>query len=184
MINRGFITKRISTQALLTLIGSVFLITMIACGGSPSFGRTFQGQIIEVTLLEMSTTTEVFGLDNDDTRIRIITPSEIGNELLVLKLRVDNHAATQLHMDVGTEPPEIRDRDDSKYHPMPLAETIPYHFDRNGEPFPIPIIRGEYTLEKGYGVDGWLVFDVPEDTSNNIRSFRWGAGGDVIFIDF
>lgn len=182
MINRGLIKKRISIQTLIFLLGAIFLVTVVSCGGSPSFGRTFQGQIIEVTLKDMLTTTEVFGLD-DDTRTAIITPSEIGNELLVLQLRVDNHAATQLHMDVGTEPPEIRDRDDSKYHPIPLPESIPYYFDRGGDPIPIPIIRGEYTLDRGYGIDGWLVFDVPEGTNNNLRSFRWGAGGDVIFID-
>ena len=73
MINRGLTKKRISIQTLIPLFGAIFLITVVSCGGSASFGRTFQGQIIEVTLKDMLTTTEVFGLD-DDTRTSIITP--------------------------------------------------------------------------------------------------------------
>ena len=173
---------RLKAPLFLLVILATVLVAVASCGGSPAFGRTFQGQIIEVTLIEMFNVQEVFGLAGEERTDRV-TPPESGNELLVLHLRVDNHAATQLYMDVAAEPPELRTKDDSRYHPIELSDEIPYYFDRGDEAIPIPIIRGEYELDRSFGIEGWLVFDVPKGTSSNLRSFRWGAGGDVVFIE-
>ncbi len=358
---------RLKAPLFLLVIAVIALVAASACGGSPAFGRTYQGQIIEVTLIEMFNVPELFTLDGEE-RNEIVTPSQDGNELLALRLRVNNHAATQLLMDVAAEPPELRSEDDSRYTPIGLlssmnetvgvdlngdgdttdfqvtaafyeavykadlngdgdtddaitsptdesadvdlngdgdttatavpvafyeavyatdinrdgdmddaiaatldetvsadlngdgdstdsgvtvafyeavygvdlnedgdavdaitsaidepndvdlngdgdnADTglrvafyeavygtdlngdgdttdsiispeIPFYFDRADQVVHIPIIRGEYELDRNFGVEGWLVFDVPKGTSSNLRSFRWGAGGDVIFID-
>jgi hypothetical protein len=38
-------------------------------------------------------------------------------------------------------------------------------------------VRGAIKLERGTGLDGWMVFEAPKET--RFRDFRWSAGDSV-----
>ncbi len=111
----------------------------------------------------------------------VIRPSSEENQLMVIRARVGNHAATRVQLDVEALPPELR-MDTGRYHSVNTYEagvpTDGFHADKNVY---IPFIRGAQALKKDTQLDGWLIFDIPE--GSDVESFKWEAGGDIIIID-
>jgi hypothetical protein len=154
-----------------------------ACfGGSASLGRTFQGPILEVTPVEMFNVPEVVYQEDDKTTY-VIKPSD-GNDLLVLHTRVGNHAADKAFLNIDGQPAEVTLSNGGTFKAINTAE-VKQPFDSDTHPSLnryIPFIRGTQELDKGYELNGWLVFDVPR--GGQVQQFKWEAGGDVIIIDF
>ena len=111
----------------------------------------------------------------------VIRPSSEENQLTVIRARIGNHAATRAQVDVEALPPELR-MDTGRYHSVNTYEvrmpTDGFHANKNVY---VPFIRGTQEVERGFELDGWLVFDVPK--GSQVNSFKWEAGGDVIIID-
>ncbi len=166
---------------LVILVASLGLSS--ACfGGSASLGRTFQGPILELTPVEMFNVPEVV-YQEDDKAVYIIKPSD-GNNLLVLHARVGNHAATRAFLDIDSQPAELTMKNGG---PIKALNTTQAKQPFDGTQHPslnkyIPFIRGTQELEKGFELNGWIVFDVPK--GDKVEQLKWEAGGDVIIIDF
>lgn len=111
----------------------------------------------------------------------VIRPSSEDNQLTVIRARIGNHAATRAQIDVEALPPELR-MDTGRYHSLNTYQarvpTEGFHANKNVY---VPFIRGAQEVEKGFELDGWLIFDVPK--GSEVNSFKWEAGGDVIIID-
>ncbi|MBM3925693.1 MAG: hypothetical protein FJ320_06840 [SAR202 cluster bacterium] len=172
-------------RAFITLVILVAAIgpTAACFGGSASWGRTFQGPILEVTPVESFTVPEVV-YQEDDKNTYVIKPST-GNDLLVFHARIGNHAADVAFMDIDSQPAEITLASAGSVKSVNTAQ-VKQPFDGSGQ-HPslnryIPFVRGTQELEKGYELNGWLVFDVPK--GDKLEQFKWEAGGDVIIIDF
>ena len=111
----------------------------------------------------------------------VIRPSSEENQLMVIRARIGNHAATRAQLDVEALPPELR-MDTGRFKSVNTFEagvpTEGFHAEKNVY---IPFIRGTQAVERGFELDGWLVFDVPK--GSQVNSFKWEAGGDIIIID-
>ncbi len=111
----------------------------------------------------------------------VIRPSSEENQLMAIRTRVGNHAATRVQLDVEALPPELR-MDTGRFKSLNTFEagvpTEGFHLEKNVY---IPFIRGSQALKKDTQLDGWLIFDVPK--GSDVESFKWEAGGDIIIID-
>ena len=111
----------------------------------------------------------------------VIRPSSEENQLMAIRTRVGNHAATRVQLDIEALPPELR-MDTGRFKSVNTFEagvpTEGFHLEKNVY---VPFLRGSQALEKDFQLDGWLIFDVP--TGSDVESFKWEAGGDIIIID-
>ena len=113
----------------------------------------------------------------------ILRPSSEDTELVLIHARVGNHAATNVQLDMNSEPAQLRSSDGGKYLSLKLPDSkAQYQYENAGQRTSIPIIRGVQELEKAFELNGWLIFDVPKAAP--LDRFRWSAGGDVIIITF
>ena len=163
---------------------------------SPNIGQFFKGRTFHVSVAAMDRLPElrysVAQSDGGLTHLRI-APSEETMELVVLRVRVQNHTATSAVFTVDKEGAQLRDFDSTRYSPLDVGEsaeevaappgpksesrkvlelTPDGTFDTNRG-----FIRGAIKLERGTGLDGWIVFEAPKET--RFRDFRWRAGDSV-----
>ena len=191
-----------------------------ACSSqSPNIGRFYKGRILHISVADMeridelrwTTSTRAPRQGATDEDFFRLVPASPENELVLLRVKVENHTATSAIVNVDHEAAQIRDFLQGRYFPIDVGEraeptdvpesqadrcNVPVNPDDHAAcvKFLWNIVYEEVQedgtkqyvpraqeLPKGTGLDGWLVFEVPEGTE--IRSFRW-ASGDTITIDF
>ena len=208
MLNNLFRTRtqRLLIPSSLILL---LLLALGACyGSSPNLGRVFQGRtlfisVVEVQRLPVLQYSTITQLDipqdpqcapsittNDvdpDTleeegiiRHWRLTPSEEDFELVLLRLKVENHKATSALFTVDEQGAELRDLSRGTYFPIMVADRQEETPDPPDTVGPSIFINGTFELRKNCGIDGWLLFEAPKGTK--FRSLRWAAG-DTVIID-
>ena len=204
--------------ALLSLLAFAGGVGMGCSSQSPNIGKYYKGRILHISVAAMERTDELrwtlsprnVAPSPEDSYYRL-TPESADNELLLLRVKVENHTATSAIVNVDHESAQLRDFLRGRYFPIDVderaAETalpenpadrcnVPVNPDSYTdcvkflwnaayeETLPdgeVKITRKAQVLPKGTGLDGWMVFEVPKDT--RFRSFRWSAG-DTVTIDF
>ena len=165
----------------------------------PSMGW-FKGRTLHVSVAAMDRLPElrysVAQSNGEFVHLRI-APSKDTMELLVFRVRVQNHTATSVVFTVDEESAQLGDFNSERYFPMNVGERAE---EVTGPPGPKSesrkvlelkpdgtlrpkrgFIRGPIELQRGTGLDGWIVFEAPKET--RFRYFRWLAG-DSITIPF
>ena len=159
------------------------------------FGWWYRGRSLDVSVvtLERESRVRYAAVDaNGVTHHYHILPSSHDLELVLLRLKVENHTATSTIVNIDEQAAELRDFSQGKYFPIDITE-------RAKEVYP-PANPNEirnilflwnttyedgsseaFDLRKSYGLDGWMIFEAPQDTQ--FSSFRWRAG-DSLKIDF
>lgn len=111
-----------------------------------------------------------------------LTPSEKDWELLLVRIKLENHTATSVIVNVDEDAAELRDFASTIYRPLNVAQRVQESADPPGpQGRSMVFIRGPMELRKDCGVDGWMVFEAPKGTK--LREFRWRAS-DSLSIDF
>ena len=210
-------TRRIAPVLMLALL---VLAASLACSSqSPNIGRYYKGRILHVSVADLQRTDELRWTTS--TRypaqgavgepLYKLSPQSDENELVLLRVRVENHTATSAIVNVDRDSAQLRDFFQGKYAPIDVgalaqeAEVPEKPSDRCNVPVnpetptecvrflwnalyeeqqpngQVQLVHRAQQLPRGTGLDGWLVFEVPRDTE--FRSFRWGAG-DTVIIDF
>ena len=200
---------------------AIILFTMaLACSSqSPNIGKYYKGRILHISVAAMERTDELRWTTStrypaqgtiDDPLFRL-EPESSENELILLRVKVENHTATSAIVNVDHESAQLRDFLQGRYFPIDVsaraqeAEVPENPSDRCNVPVnpdaptdcvkflwnatyeeiqsdgETKLIQRAQELPRGTGLDGWLVFEAPKDTQ--FRSFRWGAG-DTVTIDF
>lgn len=188
-------------QSLFLTLVSLAILALAGCSeASPAFGQFFSGRTLVISVvgidrvpeLRYTVTTE----EQAPTYVRL-APSQDGLELIVVRLKVQNHTATSALLDINRQAAELRDILSNKYFPIDvgalgqLVDTPPERGGRSEQvlellpdgTFPPSkgFIRGPVELQRGMGLDGWMVFEAPPDTK--FREFKWRAG-DNLTISF
>ena len=113
-------------------------------------------------------------------------------ELVMNSGKDENHTATRVRVHLDSQAAYIRDFVPGKYFPINPNERFE-EVDAPANPtdernlvflWNPTLADGSSTafeLEKGHGIDGWMVFEAPKDTK--FRAVRWRAG-DTLSIDF
>ena len=196
----------IKRSILVSLLLVLVLLSFAACEDvSPALGKYYSGRTLHVSVVAMERVPElrysVPGVDGVPAHYRI-APEEPDNELAMLRIKVENHTATSAIVSIDQSAAELRDFFHDKYFPVDVKERpeeVGAPADPGDEriarcPFQHPadlcflwnetVTGGEtraFELKKGFGIDGWLLFEVPQDAE--IRELRWRAG-DGLSIEF
>ena len=173
----------------------LLVLTGIACSGaSSSFGRYFSGETLVVSAVTMERARELhYSTINSEQVARHyqLTPSEEDLELVLVRLKVENHTATRAIVNMELQAAELRDFFEVRYFSVNVSpredggradqvDDLPGNTSWSVPPGQ-GFLRGAVELEKGTGLDGWVVFEAPEGTK-----FRelWWRSGDSIRIQF
>ncbi len=208
------------TERFSLVLLALLLLVVLACSSqSPNIGKYYQGRILHVSVAAMERTDELRwttstraprqGVAGEDF-YRLI-PESSANELILLRVKVENHTATRAIVNIDQEAAQLRDFLQGRYYPIDVSELaqeagIP---ESVSDRCNVPVVPEDHTacvkflwnptyeaaqadgkaelveraqeIPKGHGLDGWLVFEAPKNTQ--FRSFRW-ASGDTVTIDF
>jgi len=212
--------RSLSTLITLALLALFLAIIALACSSqSPNIGKYYKGRILHVSVADLERTDELRwttstraprqGVTGED--FYRIVPESTDNELVLLRVKVENHTATRAIINIDREAAQLRDFLQGRYYPIDVSERaqdaeVPESADDRCN---VPVIPDDHTacvkflwnasyeetqpdgqvqlieraqeIPNGHGLDGWLVFEVPKNTQ--FRSFRW-ASGDTVTIDF
>lgn len=204
----GIIAFLHSGRSFLAVLALVLaLLTAAACAEvSPSVGKFYVGRTLHVSVAAMERAPElvyVLPATGEATpRHYRMTPLEPEQEFVLLRVKVQNHRATSAIVSIDEKAVELRDFFQGKYFPVDVndrAEEVaaPERVDQLRTarcPIQQPndlcfLWNASFTdgtdrafdLQKGFGIDGWMIFEVPQDTE--IRELRWRAG-DSLSIEF
>ena len=202
------------------LVVSLLMLVIAACSDvSSALGQRYRGKTLDVVIMGIERANQVAfpvtyrtggvktpsrcdpadpndsALDQpltEETKHWEITPSSSELELVLLKLKVENHTATNAVVNIDERAAELRDFVQGKYLPINVNDTMvevgepenPY--DERSMVFLWNKLSstGEgraVELRRGCGLEGWLLFEAPIDTK--FREFKWVAG-DSLTIDF
>ena len=197
----------------------LFAMALACSSQSPNIGKYYKGRILHISVAAMERTDELRWTTStrypsqgaiDDPLYRL-EPESSENELVLLRVKVENHTATSAIVNVDHESAQLRDFLQGRYFPIDVSAraqeaevpenpsdrcTVPVNpeyptdcvkflwnatYEEVQDDGEIKLIQRAQELPRGTGLDGWLVFEAPKDTQ--FRSFRWGAG-DTVTIDF
>lgn len=174
----------------------VLVLVLGACSEtSASFGKYHAGRTLYINVVTLERMPEL-RYQTIDTEGQVhhyrVIPSSDDMELVLLRLKVENHTATSAIVNVDEEAAELRDFLRGTYRPLDVNERVEEVSAPEDPSVERPIVflwnrtvedgTGEaFELQKGFGVDGWMVFEAPKETK--FRELRWRAG-DSLTIEF
>lgn len=161
-----------------------------------STGQFYKGRTLHVSVAAMHRLPElrysVAKRDGELTHLRIASSRDT-MELVVVRVKVQNHTATSAVFTVDKEGAQLRDFNSDRYFLLDVDESAevvtgpPGPKSESREVLELEpdgtfsanrgFIRGPIKLQKGTGLDGWIVFEAPKET--RFRDFRWVAGDSV-----
>jgi len=188
-----FSRRLLSSQRLIVLLPLVLALSLsfAACSNvSPAFGQYYKGRVLHLNVVTLDRAPELLYM-HGNKHFRI-SPSDESLELVLLNVKVENHTSTSAIVNIDSQSAEIRDFFRGKYFPInpnERAEEVDAPDNPADErsivflwnPTLLDGTSQAFELEKGTGIDGWMVFEAPKDTK--FREFRWRAG-DTLSIDF
>jgi hypothetical protein len=197
---------KISRSIFLVSLISLAVIALAGCEDvSPAIGKYYTGRILHLNVFAMERVPELLYSREDneqDTTYYRLAPSEPELELVMLRIKVENHKATSAIVSIDERAAELRDFFQGKYFPIDAGERVEEvelpagsESDRASRcppenPSDLCFLwnanSGEgagqaFDLKKGFGIEGWMIFEVPKD--QKIREIRWRAG-DSLSIQF
>ena len=193
----------------LLVLGAMALLlwwTWSACSeASSNFGRYFRGRTLDLNVVALERMPELryatAGSPQAAGHYRL-TPAQADFELVLVRLKVENHTATTAVVNVEGQSVELRDFFRGQFYPINISlrdqggrmEAVPgppgktrwsvkvIQATADGHTPPGQgFIQGVFELQKDTGVDGWMVFEASKGT--RFRELRWNAG-DTIYVEF
>ena len=207
-------------RIIIALAGALLLLLIgLACSEqSPNIGKYYKGRVLHISIADLERADELrwttgprrpaAGAANQFYRL---TPQDAAHEFVLLRVKVENHTATTVAVNVDSQAAQLRDFLQGRYFPIDIetrAEPVGIP-ERPSDSCNFPVVpdrpevcveflwnalydevqqdgsvrqvRLSQELPRGTGLDGWLIFEVPQDVQ--LRTFRWSAG-DTISIDF
>ncbi len=111
-----------------------------------------------------------------------LTPSDPALQLVLVRVKLENHTATSVIVNVDGDAAELRDFASTVYPPVIVSQRVQETAEPPGrEGRSLVFVQGTMELKKDCGVDGWMVFEAPKGTK--FREMRWRAS-DSLSIDF
>ncbi len=210
-MNRISVLHTPSALPILVAFVALILLAIAGCSEvSPAIGKYYTGRTLHLSVVAMDREPEViYSLHRSGVAPKYfrIAPLQGDRELLLLRVKVENHKATSAIVSIDQNAAEIRDFFHEKYFPLdvmarpeeieapedisgqriarcPLQAPTDLCFLWNASVFDESIGENKpraFELLQGFGVDGWLIFEIPKEAE--IRELRWRAG-DGLTIEF
>lgn len=192
----------------------------LACSAqSPNIGKYYKGRILHLSIAAMERTDELrwtlsprnVAPSPDDMYYRL-TPESAENELVLLRVKVENHTATSAILNIDHESAQLRDFLQGRYFPIDVSARADENAGIPENPADgcnVPVNPDDHTICVRFlwnaafeetRPDGQIQIvqraqELPNGTGldgwmvfeapkdTQFRSFRWAAG-DTITIDF
>ena len=130
--SHSVVPAKAGIQAPGLLVAATFLaLTLMAlagCTSEPStFGQYFQGRTLHVSLVSLERIPELRYSTIDPNRVVrrwSLSPSTSGSELVLARLKVENHTAVSAIINIDRTSAELRDFANTSYRPVPVSETV------------------------------------------------------------
>ena len=188
-------------QSLFLILASLAVLALTGCSdASPTFGQFFSGRTLVISVVGIERVSELrytAVAEEDPPTYVLLAPTQDDLELVVVHLKVQNHTATSALLNIDRQAAELRDMLSNKYFPIDVGaigqqvDTPPTRGSRSEQvleleadgsfPSTKGFLRGPVELQRGMGLDGWMVFEAPPETK--FREFKWRAG-DNLTISF
>ena len=110
---------RLTSRRLMVFLPLVLALSLsfAACSDvSPAFGQYHKGRTLHLNVVKLERASEF--LYADGTKHYRIRPSEENLELVLLRVKVENHTATSAVVNIDSQATEIRDFFRGKYFPL------------------------------------------------------------------
>ena len=94
---------------------------------SSTFGQYYKGRTLHVSVVSLDRTPELrYSTIDPKGIIRrwSISPSEPGAELVLVRMKVENHTAVSAFINVDRTGAELRDFTNATYRPLAVAQTV------------------------------------------------------------
>jgi hypothetical protein len=172
------------------------LLASAACSeASPAFGKYYRGKTLDLNVVTLERLPELRYVTVDSNQVTHhyrITPSSDDLELVLLRLKVENHTATSAIVNIDGQAAELRDFLRGSYRPIDVNERVEEVSAPENPGIERSIVflwnqtladgtRPAFELKKDFGLDGWMVFEAPR--GNKFSELRWRAG-DSLTINF
>jgi plastocyanin len=109
------------------LVGVIVLVAAGCSSESSSFGQYFQGRTLHISVVSIERLPELrySTIDpNEVIRRWSISPSEPGGELVLMRMKVENHTAVSAFINVDRSAAELRDFSNATFRPLSVAQTV------------------------------------------------------------
>lgn len=176
---------------------SLAILALAGCSdASPSFGQFFSGRTLVISVVGIERVPELRYTVVADEAPPIfvrVAPTLDELELVVVHLKVQNHTATSALLNIDRQAAELRDMLSNKYFPIDVGalgqqvDSAPSRGSRSEQILELQadgtfiptrgFLRGPVELQRGMGLDGWMVFEAPVETK--FREFKWRAGDNL-----
>ncbi len=96
-------------------------------GPSDTFGRYFRGETLHVSVADLERVPELRYSTIDPSEVVrrwSLLPSAPGNELVLVRLKVENHTADSATIDIDGDAAELLASDGASYRPLSVSETV------------------------------------------------------------
>lgn len=104
------------------------LAVLAACtSDSATFGQYFQGRTLHVSVVSLEQVPELRYSTIDPNQIVrrwSMSPSTPGNELVLARLKVENHTAVSAIINIDRSAAELRDFSNASYRPLTVSQTV------------------------------------------------------------
>ncbi len=197
-IRQGALAHLLTSRRLIVILPLVLALSLsfAACSDvSPAFGQYHKGRTLHLNVVKLERAPELlyYTVDTDQVTHHFrIRPSDENLELVLLRVKVENHTATSAIVNIDSQAAEIRDFFRGKYFPIDVNdrwEEVDAPVNPADERSLVFLWNATlqdgssqaFELQKGHGIDGWMIFEAPKDTK--FREFRWRAG-DSLSIEF
>jgi|TARA_B100001964_G_C14248612_1_gene608731 hypothetical protein len=114
-------------------------------------------------------------------KLRLVKPISANNKLVIVKLKILNDSVTHVPVFIDTEAAELGDRGGSRgWNIDPYVNSVIIATEESELDKYTPFLNGHIELNKGFEVQGWMIFDIPR----SIKPLTiWWRESDDIVID-
>ena len=159
------------------------LLVMACSGEDLPIGRSFKGNTLVIVIEEIQRVKEVI-YQGTDLNYYKVTASDKNNELVAIRLALKNDQANRIVFTVDEGDVELRGTErEQEFKTLNVDRLSVRVQDHPSENRFVPFLwnphvrEQPFELEQNFGLEGWLLFDVPKGTK--LRELKWDAGETV-----
>ena len=156
----------------------ILLLTLGAAAGCiRSTPKLFvsRGEILTIVISEIQSVDTVLyaklAEDSEEVQTFAITPQQQGTTLALARARVVNQKSGLVNLTLDKES-VLLETDEGIFSPLYFAERSEPTTELITQDYPYaPLLWGNIDILKGFEVNGWFIFEVPEDS--DFINFYW-----------
>jgi hypothetical protein len=152
-----------------TLLVLPLIMGLVACGGTTApVSAAGRIMVIEVAPLVMLNEAG----HSEKGMFYAIRPTGRDMQIVAAHVHLHNPNATLVSMLVDEQASYLEDTQGNRFWPLnPWEQRVQVANTISADQTTMPLLWGELTLERGFKIEGWMLFEVP--TNADVTTFTW-----------